>query len=132
MPAAEPAPRWRPETDASPIALPSAGRSAAGTARRSGRVMGLAFASATATRAAGERRSGSRRRSSSAEKPVAITSPKPATPSSAAMRPIALLTPDAAPAFRSSASASTTAVCGATTIDSPSANTVTAGSSSAT
>ena len=63
---------------------------------------------------------------------AAITAPSAATPSSPAARAIALLTPEAMPAFSSSASASTVAVSGATVADSPSENTSSAGSSSVT
>ena len=56
--------------------------------------------------------------------------PTAAIVTSADTRAIALLTPEAIPALRSSASASTVAVSGATVIDSPSENSVSAGSRS--
>ena len=55
-----------------------------------------------------------------------------ATPSSPAARAIALLIPEAIPAFSSSASASTVAVSGATVAERPIENRSSAGSSSVT
>ena len=71
---------------------------------------------------------GPSRRSSSAEPNCAeTTAPMAATASSPATRAIALLMPDAMPAFDSSASASTVAVSGATVSESPSEKSSSAG-----
>ena len=68
-----------------------------------------------------------RRRPASEPNEAAIAAPTAAVPSSPATRAIALLTPEAIPACERSAPASTAAVSGATVIDSPSANTSSAG-----
>jgi hypothetical protein len=60
----------------------------------------------------------------------ATTAPIPAIASSPAMRAIALLTPEAMPAFDSSASDSTVAVSGATVSVRPSEKTISPGSTS--
>jgi len=60
-----------------------------------------------------------------------ITVPIPAVASSEATRATALLTPDAMPAFASSASARIAAVSGAVVIDRPTAKTTTPGTTSA-
>ena len=94
----------------------------------SGRPSGsrLACADGGARRGA-ERRSPTDGWSRSAANEPAIAAPTAAVPSRPATRAIALLTPEAIPACEVSAPASTAAVSGATVIDSPSANTSSAG-----
>ena len=67
---------------------------------------------------------------SSFAKAAETTAPSAATASSPAIRAIALFMPEAIPALRSSASASTAAVSGATVATSPAEKTISAGSSS--
>lgn len=122
-----PIPTWKACTDASSVAFATRARTGAGV------LLGTTFASGwrsisfKAGARAGRDASGPRFESSSERNCAATTVPTAAMATSAATRAMALLTPEAIPAWRSSTAASTVAVTGVATSTIPKPSTVTAG-----
>ena len=119
-------PTWNASTDADCTAWATARRPGAGSTRASV----CPRACATAARAAGDSLMPASRWSSVELNWVEMTAPIAAIAIRPATRATALLTPEAIPAFHSSASDSTAAVSGATVEASPSENTSSGGSRS--